>query len=84
MDSFGNYPREKFDPFSVMLFKGLQVVCFLFFIALLAMNPMGKDHVTALLDAYLAMHADGIGARTAAEAAARLAGFSHLKAPTTK
>ena len=26
MDSFGNYPREKFDPFSVMLFKGLQVV----------------------------------------------------------
>ncbi len=40
---------------------------------LLAMNPMGKDHVTALLDAYLAMDADGIGARTAAEAAARLA-----------
>ena len=39
---------------------------------LLAMNPMGKDHVTALLDAYLAMDADGIGARTAAEAAARL------------
>ena len=22
MESFGNYPREKFDPFSVMLFKG--------------------------------------------------------------
>src|SRR6516225_677868 len=40
---------------------------------LLAMNPMGKDHVTALLDAYLAMDADGIGARVAAEAAARLA-----------
>src|SRR6516165_5133920 len=40
---------------------------------LIAMNPMGKDHVTALLDAYLAMDADGIGARTAAEAAARLA-----------
>jgi hypothetical protein len=40
---------------------------------LLAMNPMGKDHVTALLDAYLAMDADGIGARTTAEAAARLA-----------
>jgi len=39
MDSFGNYPRERFDPFSVMLFKGLQVVAFLFFIALLAMNP---------------------------------------------
>jgi hypothetical protein len=42
-------------------------------IPLLAMNPMGKDHVTALLDAYLAMDADGIGARVAAEAADRLA-----------
>jgi hypothetical protein len=40
---------------------------------LLAMNPMGKDHVTALLDALLAMDADGIGARVAAEASARLA-----------
>jgi hypothetical protein len=40
---------------------------------LLAMNPMGKDHVTALLDAYLAMDADGIGARATAEASARLA-----------
>jgi hypothetical protein len=42
-------------------------------IPLLAMNPMGKEHVTALLDAYLAMDGDGIGARAAAEAAARLA-----------
>ena len=40
---------------------------------LLAMNPMGKDHVTALLDAYLAMDGDGIGARAAADASARLA-----------
>jgi len=40
---------------------------------LIAMNPMGKDHVTALLDAYLAMDADGIGALVAAEVAARLA-----------
>jgi hypothetical protein len=40
---------------------------------LLAMNPMGKDHVTALLDAYLALDADGLGARVAAEVAARLA-----------
>jgi hypothetical protein len=40
---------------------------------LLAMNRMGKDHVTALLDAYLAMVGGGIGARAAAEAAARLA-----------
>ena len=40
MDNFGNYPDDKpFDPFSVMLFKALQVVAFLFFIALLAMNP---------------------------------------------
>ena len=43
MDDFGNYPREKFDPFSMMLFKGLQVVAFLFFIALLAMNPEAKE-----------------------------------------
>src|SRR3979411_1857249 len=44
MDSFGNYPYERrFDPFSVMLFKGLQVVAFLFFLALLAMNPEAKQ-----------------------------------------
>jgi len=43
MDILGNYPREKpFDPFSVMLFKALQVVAFLFFLALLAMNPEAK------------------------------------------
>src|SRR3954447_7533012 len=43
MDDFGNYPREKFDPFSMMLFKALQVVAFLFFLALLAMNPEAKE-----------------------------------------
>src|SRR5580704_14390006 len=44
MDSFGNYPDDRpFDPFSVMLFKALQVVAFLFFIALLAMNPEAKS-----------------------------------------
>jgi len=43
MDNFGIYPREKFDPFSVMLFKALQVVAFLFFIALLAINPEAKE-----------------------------------------
>jgi hypothetical protein len=44
MDSFGNYPRDKpFDPFSVMLFKALQVVAFLFFLALLVMNPEAKQ-----------------------------------------
>jgi hypothetical protein len=45
----------------------------LLLIPLLAINPMAKDHVTALLDAYLAMDADGIGARVAAEVAARYA-----------
>jgi hypothetical protein len=40
--------------------------------SLIAMNPMGKDHVTALLDALLAMDADGIAARTVAEAATQL------------
>ena len=42
-------------------------------IPLLLMNPMGKDHVAALLDALLALDADGIAARAAADAAARLA-----------
>jgi hypothetical protein len=44
MDSLGNYPDDRpFDPFSVMLFKALQVVAFLFFIALLVMNPEAKQ-----------------------------------------
>ena len=44
MDDFGLYPRdEQFDPFSVMLFKALQVVAFLFFLALLAVSPDNKD-----------------------------------------
>jgi hypothetical protein len=44
MDSFGNWPEERpFDPFSVMLFKALQVVAFLFFIALLVINPEAKQ-----------------------------------------
>ena len=44
MDDFGLYPREEpFDPFSVMLFKALQVIAFLFFIALLAISPDAKD-----------------------------------------
>jgi hypothetical protein len=37
------------------------------------MNPMGKDHVTALLDALLALDADGIATRALAEASAQLA-----------
>ena len=44
LDEFGLYPREEpFDPFSVMLFKALQVISFLFFIALLAISPEAKD-----------------------------------------
>ena len=44
IDDFNLYPREEpFDPFSVMLFKALQVVAFLFFIALLAISPEAKD-----------------------------------------
>jgi hypothetical protein len=44
MDEFGLYPREDaFDPLGVMLFKALQVVAFLFFIALLAVSPDSKD-----------------------------------------
>jgi len=42
------------------------------FPSLLYMNPMGKDHVTALLDAYLALNADAIGAAASAEAAVEL------------
>jgi hypothetical protein len=43
IDDFGLYPREDpFDPFSVMLFKALQVVAFLFFLALLAISPQSE------------------------------------------
>src|SRR5947209_3869933 len=37
------------------------------------MNPMGKEHVTVLLDAYLALDADGIAKRALAEASAQVA-----------
>src|ERR1700742_5212321 len=44
VDDFGLYPREEsFDPLGVMLFKALQVVAFLFFLALLAVSPESKD-----------------------------------------
>jgi hypothetical protein len=44
MDEFGLYPREEpFDPLGVMLFKALQVIAFLFFIALLAVSPESKE-----------------------------------------
>jgi hypothetical protein len=35
--------EEPFDPFSVMLFKALQVLAFLFFVALLAIAPEAKE-----------------------------------------
>jgi hypothetical protein len=40
--------------------------------SLIAMNPMGKDHVTDLLDALLELDADGIAASAVADASARL------------
>jgi hypothetical protein len=40
--------------------------------SLLAMNPMGKEHVTDLLDALLTLNADGIAARATADASAHL------------
>jgi len=41
---------------------------------LLAMNPMGKDHVKALLDGLLALDADAAAARVVADASAKLEG----------
>src|SRR6201992_1333063 len=44
MDDFVLYPREEaFDPLGIMLFKALQVIAFLFFLALLAVSPESKD-----------------------------------------
>src|SRR5262245_5663709 len=37
------------------------------------MNPLGKDHVTALLDALLALDADGTAARAVEEVSAQVA-----------
>jgi hypothetical protein len=44
--------------------------------SLIIMNPMGKEHVTALLDAILAMDADRIAAKALAEAATEWANES--------
>jgi hypothetical protein len=44
IEDFDLFPREEaFDPFGVMLFKALQVLAFLFFIALLAIAPDAKE-----------------------------------------
>lgn len=42
-------------------------------VPLLAMNPMGREHVTALLDGLLALDADAVAARAIADASAELA-----------
>src|SRR5687767_2124059 len=42
-------------------------------VPLLLANPMARDHVTAMLDALLAIGADGVGARAAAEASGQSA-----------
>jgi hypothetical protein len=48
IEDFDLFPREEpFDPFGVMLFKALQVMAFLFFIALLAIAP---DALTGKVD----------------------------------
>jgi hypothetical protein len=41
-------------------------------VPLLAMNPMGKEHVTALLDHLLALNGDELGAQAAREASTTL------------
>jgi len=44
IDDFDLLPRDDaFDPFSVVLFKALQVLAFLFFIALLIVAPKAKE-----------------------------------------
>ena len=44
IDQFDLMPRDDaFDPFSVVLFKALQVLAFLFFIALLIVAPEAKE-----------------------------------------
>jgi hypothetical protein len=44
IDQFDLMPREEsFDPFSVVLFKALQVLAFLFFIALIIVSPKANE-----------------------------------------
>jgi hypothetical protein len=44
IDQFDLMPREEaFDPFSVVLFKALQVIAFLFFLALLIVDPEAEE-----------------------------------------
>ena len=57
MERFRAYIQTMFDPET----KDIQL-------PLTPMNPMGKDHVPALLDNYLAFDADGVAARAVADA----------------
>jgi len=61
MERFRAYLQTMVDPET----KDIQL-------PLSAMNPMGKDHVPALLDEYLAFDADGLAARAVSEAESRL------------
>jgi hypothetical protein len=61
MERFRAYIQTMVDPET----KDIQL-------PLSAMNPMGKDHVPALLDEYLDFDADGLAARAVAEAESRL------------
>ena len=49
MEGFSNWDREEpFDPFTVMLFKGLQVVAFMFFLAYLAINTDARARARSI------------------------------------
>ena len=61
MERFRAYLRTMLDPSG----RDLRL-------PLAAMNPMGKEHCPALLDAYLALDADAAAAEAVAEAAAQL------------
>jgi hypothetical protein len=63
MDRFRHYLKTMIDPDTGDIRLPLP-----------AMNPMGKEHVPALLDFYLSLDAEAEGARAADEAAAALAG----------
>ena len=68
MDRFRAYLQTMVDPET----KDIQL-------PLSPMNPMGKDHVPALLDEYLAFDADGLAARAVAEAEPRLSHARRLQ-----
>jgi hypothetical protein len=64
VERFHSYLREMIDPES----RDLRL-------PLVAMNPMGKDHIPALLDQLIALDAENAAAQAIAEAAPRLKGI---------